>query len=125
MSDEKTVAETPTEEIVLESGHKVKIRTSISARTYLKLKNFAVSKMKMKNEQNGYDKKGSPKMQMTPSFDGEDLVGIEEETVKAYLVSFNDDVSDPYNKMIDTLGGREYEQVKSKVDEAYEKEQKK
>lgn len=121
MSNEEVL----THEIVLDSGHKVEIRQSINARAYLKLKNYIVSKTKMKNEVSGYDKNGSPKTSMSPSINGEDIVGLEELTVQTYVLSFNGDKNNAFNRMMDTISGIDYEVIKEKIDSINNAESKK
>jgi hypothetical protein len=122
MSTDTTV---PTQEIVLESGHKVKIRTSLKARAYTDLKNYIVRKATLEAKVDGYDKQGSPQTSMSPQISGEDIVGLEAETMKTYIVSFDDDEKNAYDRMMDAISGSEYEEVKTAVDSAFEAESKK
>lgn len=124
MENSETVQD-PTREIVLDSGHKVTIRTQLTARAYTKLKNYIVGKAEMETKVDGYDKKGAPRTAMVPSISGQDIVGLEEETMRTYVISFNDSTKSAYDSMMDTLSGREYEEVKGAVDSAFEAESKK
>ena len=113
-----------TKEIVV-GEHKVAIRTSLTARQYTQLKNYIVRHAQMETKVDGYDKHGSPKTATVPSISGETIVGLEKETMETYVVSFNGDENNAYNRMMDTITGTQYETVKSAVDSAFEAESKK
>ncbi|RMD70284.1 MAG: hypothetical protein D6822_04355 [Cyanobacteria bacterium J149] len=106
-------------DITLESGNKVTLRKVLSAKDYLRLKNFIVSKAELQTKQSGFTKKGSPQMVIEPKIDGEAVVALEEETVKAYVYAFNGSSDNAYETMMDTISGKEYEQVKEKIDELH------
>lgn len=125
MSGENTVMQPEFREIELGENKKVKIRTSLSARDYIRLKNHVISKAELKAQPDGYKKNGSPRMSVTPSISGADITSLETETVKAYVLEYNGDANNAYNRMLDALTGREYEQVKEIIDELFAGETKK
>jgi len=112
-------------EVALEGGHKVTLRKFLIARDYLRLKNFIVAKAELQTKQSGFTKSGSPKMVVEPKIDGETVVALEDETVKAYILAFDGSQEGAFDKMMSTLNGSEYEQVKDKIDELHFLQQKK
>ncbi len=123
MSDEKRTPDT--QEIVMIRGegdekviNKVEIKRSLSAKDYLHLKNYIGKQMTMKTEPDGFDDKGSPKFKSTPTIKGSAMAELETETMRAYVVTFNEDANNPYNRMMEKLDGREYEKVWDAVNEA-------
>jgi len=122
MSDTSLVA--GNKKIELPSGNTVTIKTSLTAREHLRLKNYIVSKAEMKTNIS-YNKNGSPKTEVVPKIHGEDIAQLETETISTYVVEFNDDKNNAYNRMLDTISGKEYEVVKETIDNVNTDEEKK
>ncbi|RMD51932.1 hypothetical protein D6827_01100 [Candidatus Parcubacteria bacterium] len=112
-------------EITLPSGNKVELKENITARDHLELKHFITRRLKLRTEQDGYTKSGKPQFNTAPEINGEDIAELEILTVKKYLVSFNGDKQNPYEKMMDTINGQEYEMIKEKIDELHSLQEKK
>lgn len=128
MSGEIEVMQPEFREITLkgEKGdHVVKVRTSLPARDYIRLKNHVISRAELKAQPDGYKKNGSPKMSVTPSINGADITSLETETVQAYVMEFDGDANNAYNRMLDHISGRQYEEVKAVIDELFAEETKK
>ena len=117
-NQESTAPKIDTREIELTNGYKVEIRVSLPAREYVKLKNYITSKADMETKIDGYDKKGAPRTAMVPSISGEAVVGLEEETMRAYVITFDGTENSAYDRMMDAISGSEYEKVKDAVDAA-------
>jgi len=100
-----------TREIKTRNGHKIVIRESLSAEDHVKLKHYVLKQSQLKTQQDGYTKHGKPKFSVTPEMSGAAVAGMETETVKAHIVSFNDDQTDAYNRMMKTLEAAEYDML--------------
>ena len=93
-------------------GHRVAIKKSLSAREYIHLKNFITAKMKIK----------VAGQSATPEFSGEDIAALESETVKTYVVSFNDKTEGFLEEMLDALTAGEYAMIYDKINTRYQEE---
>ena len=132
MSTSETIAPTKsdnfvyrTKEIVLKSGHKVKVFTELGARKHQALKHFTSKQMKLEGKQDGFKKDGSPKFTMTPSIDIDAMAELEVKTMEMYLESFNGESDNAYDRMMDVLSGEEYDEVWSAIEKTKEADEKK
>lgn len=129
MSDDKPIVPDTNIELVFEREgdivNKVEICKVLNAKKYLHLKNFISGKIKMTQVQSGFKDNGSPKFKTEQEIPGTASAELETETMKAYVVSFNGDKKNAYDRMMEELIGSEYNKVWEKVDELYEIEEKK
>ena len=106
-----------TQELDLGEGKKVSVLNNLGAQAHLSLKKATAKMMKMDAVQDGYKKDGSPNFLMTPTIDSEAMASLEDETMKAFISSFNGEQVNAYDRMMKALTGKEYEKVYATVQE--------